>query len=202
MPRILTAALASLSAAALLTVGLSPSSAVPVHAGAASAVVIHKIPGKTVSASGKAKIAPNITRRGPVSIRSKTITVSKNGERVATRVKSARLTPGRYRVTTTVKYRVRIDWPVRVYSSLRIRTRTQSLTIRARSGSASPTAEPRARTAAPVSGECPSWAPIKGNAQSGIYHVPSARFYPATYAEDCFATEAGARAAGYRRAKV
>lgn len=56
---------------------------------------------------------------------------------------------------------------------------------------------------APVSAwNCPSWAPIKGNANSGIYHVPSARFYQATKPEDCFRTEAAARAAGYRKAKV
>jgi hypothetical protein len=56
---------------------------------------------------------------------------------------------------------------------------------------------------APVSAwNCPSWAPIKGNANSGIYHVPSARYYKATKPEDCFRTEAAARAAGYRKAKV
>ena len=50
--------------------------------------------------------------------------------------------------------------------------------------------------------ECPSWAPIKGNADSGIYHLPHQRFYDATKPEDCFRTEAAARAAGYRKAKV
>jgi hypothetical protein len=56
---------------------------------------------------------------------------------------------------------------------------------------------------APVSAwNCPSWAPIKGNANSGIYHVPSAQFYQATKPEDCFRTEAAAQAAGYRKAKV
>lgn len=49
---------------------------------------------------------------------------------------------------------------------------------------------------------CPSWAPIKGNANSGIYHVPGQRFYDATHPEDCFRTERAAVAAGYRRAKV
>lgn len=49
---------------------------------------------------------------------------------------------------------------------------------------------------------CPSWAPIKGNASSMIYHMPGQRFYKKTQPEDCFSTEAAARAAGYRKAKV
>lgn len=49
---------------------------------------------------------------------------------------------------------------------------------------------------------CPSWAPIKGNARSGIYHMPNQRFYNATNPEECFRTEAAAQAAGYRKSKV
>lgn len=49
---------------------------------------------------------------------------------------------------------------------------------------------------------CPSWAPIKGNASSGIFHVPGQRFYDRTHPEDCFRTESAARDAGYRKAKV
>jgi hypothetical protein len=57
--------------------------------------------------------------------------------------------------------------------------------------------------AEPVSSwNCPSWAPIKGNADSGIYHMPGQRFYKATKPEDCFRTEAAARSADYRKAKV
>jgi hypothetical protein len=48
---------------------------------------------------------------------------------------------------------------------------------------------------------CPAWAPIKGNADSGIYHVPGGRSYKATNPEECFSTEAAARSAGYRAAK-
>lgn len=51
-------------------------------------------------------------------------------------------------------------------------------------------------------GSCPSWAPIKGNADSGIYHVPGQRFYKVTKAEECFRTESAAVKAGYRRSKV
>lgn len=53
---------------------------------------------------------------------------------------------------------------------------------------------------APVSRTCPSWAPIKGNASSMIYHVPGGRSYNVTVPEDCFRTESAARAAGYRAA--
>lgn len=58
------------------------------------------------------------------------------------------------------------------------------------------------RTAPRSDGSCPSWAPIKGNADSGIYHVPGQRFYKVTKAEQCFRTESAAVAAGYRRSKV
>lgn len=51
------------------------------------------------------------------------------------------------------------------------------------------------------SGSCPSSHPIKGNHSSSgewIYHVPGGQFYSRTNPEDCFRTEAAARAAGYR----
>lgn len=51
-------------------------------------------------------------------------------------------------------------------------------------------------------GSCPAAYPIKGNANSGIYHMPGQRFYKVTKAEQCFSTEAAAKAAGYRKAKV
>lgn len=50
--------------------------------------------------------------------------------------------------------------------------------------------------------DCPSDRPIKGNAQSEIYHLPGGRYYETTLPEECFATEADAQAAGYRRSKV
>lgn len=52
-----------------------------------------------------------------------------------------------------------------------------------------------------AAGNCPKAAPIKGNASSKIYHVPSGALYAKTKAELCFATEKDARAAGYRRSK-
>ncbi|MFC8302977.1 hypothetical protein ACFUCV_04740 [Specibacter sp. NPDC057265] len=49
---------------------------------------------------------------------------------------------------------------------------------------------------------CPSWAPIKGNAPSKIYHLKNQRFYAKTTPEICFSTEAAAKQAGYRKSKV
>lgn len=53
----------------------------------------------------------------------------------------------------------------------------------------------------PAGGECPAAAPIKGNRDSMIYHVPGGGSYSRTRPEDCFASAADAEAAGYRRAK-
>lgn len=48
---------------------------------------------------------------------------------------------------------------------------------------------------------CPKGYPVKGNADSGIYHVPSGAFYTRTKPEECFATTAAAKSAGYRASK-
>ncbi len=54
---------------------------------------------------------------------------------------------------------------------------------------------------APVSKyNCPAKAPIKGNESSMIYHVPASPWYDITTPEQCFATKAGAEAAGFRPA--
>ncbi|OMH31340.1 hypothetical protein [Tersicoccus sp. Bi-70] len=61
----------------------------------------------------------------------------------------------------------------------------------------------RAGTARPASPwTCPSWAPIKGNASSGIFHRPGQRYYAVTKPEVCFVSSAAAVANGYRAAKV
>jgi len=49
--------------------------------------------------------------------------------------------------------------------------------------------------------ECPSDFPIKGNANSRIYHTPGSRMYDPTIPEMCFATEEVAQALGYRAPK-
>lgn len=56
--------------------------------------------------------------------------------------------------------------------------------------------------AKPVSSwNCPSWAPIKGNRSSMIYHVKSGAYYAKTKPEACFSSEAAAVKAGYRKSK-
>ena len=55
---------------------------------------------------------------------------------------------------------------------------------------------------APIGWDCPLSAPIKGNADSMIYHMPGQQYYDRTNPEECFATEAAAQAAGYRRALI
>ncbi len=58
----------------------------------------------------------------------------------------------------------------------------------------------------PVAGtwNCPKNAPIKGNRgdTEWIYHMPGQEYYSKTNPEECFATEEGARKAGYRKAKI
>jgi endonuclease YncB( thermonuclease family) len=49
---------------------------------------------------------------------------------------------------------------------------------------------------------CPPGYPIKGNGDSGIYHVPGGAYYDATNPEQCFATEEDAQDAGYRPSEV
>ena len=60
----------------------------------------------------------------------------------------------------------------------------------------------RPRWVEPVDGQCPDGYPIKGNDDSGIYHVPGGRFYDRTIPERCYADEADAVADGYRRSKA
>lgn len=57
------------------------------------------------------------------------------------------------------------------------------------------------RTTPVDSWNCPAWAPIKGNQDSMIYHLPGGAYYARTNPEECFRTEAAANAAGYRRSQ-
>lgn len=52
------------------------------------------------------------------------------------------------------------------------------------------------------SGSCPADYPIKGNANSRIYHRPTDGSYEQTVPEYCFATEEDAKAAGFRARKT
>jgi endonuclease YncB( thermonuclease family) len=50
---------------------------------------------------------------------------------------------------------------------------------------------------------CPKKAPIKGNrGDEWIYHLPSNQYYDVTNPEECFASEDGAKKAGYRAALI
>ena len=65
-----------------------------------------------------------------------------------------------------------------------------------------PTPALKPTVAKPVSKwNCPSWAPIKGNAPSKIYHLRGQAFYDRTTPEQCFATETAAVKAGFRKSK-
>jgi hypothetical protein len=71
---------------------------------------------------------------------------------------------------------------------------------------AATTSEPEATTSepdwvAPVNGACPLSHPVKGNANSRIYHVPGGRFYDSTVPERCYRDESAAEADGMRASK-
>ncbi len=63
--------------------------------------------------------------------------------------------------------------------------------------------QPAGGSVPPISeSDCPPDYPVKGNASSGIYHVPGGGYYDVTNPEECFATEADAVVGGYRASKV
>ena len=53
----------------------------------------------------------------------------------------------------------------------------------------------------PVNGTCPLSHPVKGNANSRIYHLPGGRFYDSTVPERCYRDESAAEADGMRASK-
>ncbi len=180
--------------AVALTVGLvAGAGAAPADA-AARSVTVHKITTKTAPYKKTVKVSPNVTTKGKVKVDSKRLTVKKGAATLATNKSSVYLKAGTYKVTTTVAYRYySIERGKRSYGKKRTTSLTQTLTIKQKHPS---------RTSPISAYDCPSWAPIKGNASSMIYHLPGQRYYNATKPEDCFSTESAARAAGYRKAKV
>ena len=54
---------------------------------------------------------------------------------------------------------------------------------------------------APIDGTCPLSHPVKGNTNSGIYHLPGGRFYDSTMPERCYRDESAAEADGMRASK-
>ena len=151
-----------------------------------NAVAVKSIAGKKVPYNGKTTIKPNVAAAKGVKVVSKTLTVKLGKKTVAKNKKSASLKAGKYKVTTTVKYRLPSS------TSTRTATKTQWLTIK--SGK-------KPSRVAGYGWDCPADYPVKGNDSSMIYHVPSGRSYSDTTPEECFATEGAARAAGYRAAK-
>lgn len=81
----------------------------------------------------------------------------------------------------------RIDASVRNYCGYRVGSTSGGTT----SGAVSPAGK-----------SCPSYAPIKGNRDSMIYHRPGQQYYGVTVPEQCFRTAAAAEQAGYRAAKI
>ncbi|MGJ9374147.1 sunset domain-containing protein [Nesterenkonia sp. CF4.4] len=78
-------------------------------------------------------------------------------------------------------------------------TRTSASTAAVKSPA--PVKKPTRVTITSSTFNCPKGYPVKGNADSGIYHVPSGVFYSRTKPEECFATTSAARSAGYRASK-
>jgi hypothetical protein len=55
--------------------------------------------------------------------------------------------------------------------------------------------------ALPVGRDCPEGYPIKARRATRLYHVPGGAWYPRMTPDTCFATEAAAQQAGYRRSR-
>lgn len=81
------------------------------------------------------------------------------------------------------------------------RTMTSAVTPAVTRAPSPPPSRPTSTSPIPGTWNCPSWAPIKGNASSMIYHVPGGAYYDRTNPEKCFTTESAAQAAGYRKSK-
>ncbi|MCO1338760.1 hypothetical protein BJH93_07640 [Kocuria polaris] len=92
------------------------------------------------------------------------------------------------KTVTTSKQVTKTTWSKTYTTSAK-----QSLTIKA---GAKPS-----RVAGTGSFNCPKGYPVKGNADSGIYHVPGGAYYSRTKPEECFTTAAAAKNAGYRASK-
>lgn len=52
-----------------------------------------------------------------------------------------------------------------------------------------------------LNGRCPSDFPIKGNAESKMYHTPDGKYYHLTVPEVCFASEDVARQRGFGKSR-
>jgi hypothetical protein len=120
--------------------------------------------------------------------------------------KAARCRYVREYVAVKTRWKLTVDRPekralLRVARGCRnvlVKVTTAKVLLRKASGG---TATGDLHSYAPISKyNCPAKAPIKGNESSMIYHVPASPWYDITTPEQCFATKAGAEAAGFRPA--
>lgn len=189
--------LAGSASLALLAGGIAPAAhavapAAPVVAKVvakkAAPVTIRVIGNKKVSGSAKVTVKPSVKLAAGTKASSVRITVKKGSRTVAKNVKSVRLGAGTYKVTTTVKYKVKSS------KATKTAKKTQTLKITKKASGSS----------VAMSGKtlnCPDGYEIKGNKPSMIFHVPGGGSYKVTKPEACFSSEAAARAAGYHPAK-
>lgn len=186
--------LAGSASLALLAGGMAPAAqavapAAPVVAKVvakkAAPVTIRTIANKKVSGSAKVTVKPSVKLAAGTKASSVRITVKKGSRTVAKNVKSVRLGAGTYKVTTTVKYKVKSSKATKTAS------KTQTLKITKK-------AAPKGWAYSDGSWNCPSGYPIKGNESSMIYHVPGGAYYGRTNPERCFSSASEARKAGFR----
>lgn len=166
----------------------TPASVAVVAATKSAPVVIRTIPNKTVTGSGKVRITPLVSAAKTVAVTSKRLTVMQGKKTVAANAASVALRAGTYTVTTTVKYKAG--------KAAKTATKTQKLVV----------AKRPVKSTAIKGKNCPKGYPVKGNRTGSNkewkYHVPGGRYYNITVPEECFTTEAAAKAAGYRKSKL
>lgn len=194
------AAIAAAALAIVLSAGWAPA---PVQAAPTAATRIagySAAPGRVMS--GKAITVQGQIQRlsGRAWVRSQTTAVTvyfdPDGVKPNRAVGSVR-TNAAGQFKTAFKATVSGRWSVRFHGAASLRASgTAALHVQVVFPAPKTSASPITRWT------CPGWAPIKGNASSHIYHLPGQRFYTRTTPEICFASEAAAQRAGFRRSKV
>lgn len=132
---------ASIAVAVALTCGfMTPASAAvntrstlstPIIKAATSTAkpTIKTIPTKYVLKGKTSTIKPSVTKPSGVTVVSKLLSVSKDGKSVAKGVSSVKLKAGKYRVRTTVKYKVKVGSK---WSSTKTMSKVQDLRVSTR----------------------------------------------------------------------
>ncbi|MFF5792929.1 hypothetical protein ACFY5D_12850 [Paeniglutamicibacter sp. NPDC012692] len=172
------AATASPQPTAVATVAVSAATKV------VGPVTIKTIPNKSVKTGAKATIKPVVKKKRSTKITSQVLTVKQGKKTIAKNKKSVALKAGKYKVTTTVKYTVPGS------KATKTSVKSQDLLVK--------TKKKPSWVYSDSNWNCPAGYPIKGNASSMIYHVPSGAFYDRTNPEECFASRSAAEARGYR----